>query len=83
MQDERVAPLGLDSFWEQADSEASSENPLERELGHRLDALMRYQQMIEDALANGRDEVAEMLQAQHDRQARLVQDLRAALRRRP
>lgn len=83
MQDDRGAPLGLDAFWEQADSEASNENPLERELGHRLDAMTRYQQMIDDAWANGRDEIAHALQAQHDRQARMVRDLRAALRRRP
>jgi hypothetical protein len=82
MQNERTVPPGLDLFWEEADAQASGEHPLERELTFRLDALERYRQMIVEAQASGRDEIVVALVHQHDRQARFVQDLRVALRRR-
>lgn len=81
MQHERAPSPGLDFFWEQADREASTEHPLERELVHRLDVLERYRGMIMDAQAGGRDEIVDALLTEHDRQARVVLELRDALRR--
>ena len=72
---------GLDFFWEQADAEGSDEHPLERELGHRLDAMERYRQMILDAQTSGRDDMADALIVQHEKQARVVRQLRHALHR--
>jgi hypothetical protein len=78
---EQPTPLGIDSFWIEADYDGSSEHPLERELGHRLDVLTRYHSMISDALATGRDDVVDALLVQHDRQAEMVRQLRMALDR--
>jgi hypothetical protein len=72
---------GLDTFWEQADSTASAQHPLERELDERVDALARYRDLIADAQANGREEAAEILTRQHDREVQAVERLRAALDR--
>jgi hypothetical protein len=83
MQDGKAPAAGLDTFWEQADSDGSCEHPLERELCYRLDAMARYQQLIDDALAGGRDEIVDALLCQHDRQARLIDQIRAALQNRP
>ena len=70
---------GLDLFWEQADRDASGQNPLERELDERVDALARYRELIVEAQANGRDEAAELLLRQHDREEQAVRRLRHAL----
>src|SRR5687767_5470235 len=78
---EREPALGLDFFWEQADSEDSADHPLERELCHRVDALERYLTMISEAQALGRDDMVDDLCAQHERQARLVREIQEALRR--
>lgn len=72
---------GVDTFWEQADSAASGQNPLERELGERIDALARYRRLISDAQANGRDDAVEILLRQHDREEKAVERLREALSR--
>jgi len=72
---------GLDFFWEQADAEASDEHPLERELCHRLDAMVRYRQMIIDAQTLGRDDMVDALLVQHEKQAHVVRQLRHALAR--
>jgi hypothetical protein len=72
---------GLDTFWEQADTTASGQHPLERELDERIDALARYRRLISDAQANGRDEAAEILLRQHDREEAAVEQLRQALER--
>jgi hypothetical protein len=77
---DNVPTPGIDIFWEQADADGSCEHPLERELCHRIEALERYRLMILDAEASGRDEMVDALLAQHHRQARLVSDLREALR---
>jgi hypothetical protein len=77
---ERTIP-GLDAFWMEADREGSSQHPLERELGHRLDALARYHQLIEAAEAEGRERVVEILLRQREREERIVRRLRRALRR--
>lgn len=73
---------GLDTFWEAADQDESGQDPLERELDERVDALTRYRRLLADAEANGRDDAAEILMRQHDREAAAVQRLRNALQRR-
>jgi hypothetical protein len=70
---------GLDTFWEQADLTDSGQDPLERELDERIDALVRYRRMISEAQANGREDAADILLRQHDREAEAVERLRAAL----
>jgi hypothetical protein len=70
---------GLDLFWEQADRTGSGQHPLERELDERNDALARYRRLIDEAQANGREEAAEILLRQYDREAQAVERLRVAL----
>lgn len=72
---------GLDHFWEQADEESSTQNPLERELAERLDALARYRDQILQAEANDRSADAEVLMRQHEREYQAVQRLWSAIRR--
>lgn len=72
---------GLDHFWEQADDESSGQNPLERELAERLDALARYRELILQMEASNRSADAEVLLRQHDREYHAVQRLWAAIRR--
>lgn len=72
---------GLDLFWEQADRIDSGQDPLERELDDRVDALARYRHLISDAQANAREEAVEILLKQHDREEDAVVQLRAALDR--
>lgn len=74
-------PAALESFWEQADQDASAEHPLERELAEREDALSRYRLLIEDAQSQGRDDLADILIGQQERQEVVVRGLRNALRR--
>lgn len=73
---------GVDTFWEAADADGSGQDPIERELDERLDALTRYRELIAEADANGREEVAEILIKQHDREQETVNRLRQALQRR-
>lgn len=77
--DFRGAP-GLGAFWEEADSDGSSQDPLERELCEHLDALARYGRLIADAQATGRDYAIEILLRQHGREEDQVRRIRAALR---
>lgn len=70
---------GLDTFWQQADQDSSGQDPLERELDERIDALARYRRLMAEAEANGRDEAAEILARQHDREEAAVQRLRKAI----
>jgi hypothetical protein len=70
---------GLDLFWEQADRTGSGQDPLERELDERVDALARYRRLISEAQANGREEAAEILLRQHDREEDAVERIRQAL----
>ncbi len=70
---------GLDLFWEQADRTDSDQDPLERELEERVDALTRYRRLISDAQANGREEATEILLTQHAREEQAVERLRQAL----
>lgn len=76
-----LVPSGLDAFWLEADQQASAEHPIERELVHRLDALARYGELIDGALAEGRDRAAELLLRQREREEAIVRRLRQALRR--
>ena len=80
MNDIRRPSPGLADFWIEADRESIPDHPLERELCHRLCAVERYLGMIAEAQALGRDEMAENLIAQHEREARLVRRLQVALR---
>lgn len=73
---------GLDTFWEEADRSDSPQDPLERELDERVDALSRYRRLIAEAEANGRDGAAEILLKQHDREELAVRRLREALGKR-
>lgn len=73
---------GLDTFWEAADQDGSGQDPLERELDERVDALTRYRRLIAEADANGREGAAEILMQQHDREEEAVERLREALRKR-
>jgi hypothetical protein len=70
---------GLDSFWEQAHRSGSGQDPLQRELDERIDALARYSRLIDEAEDNGRDEAAEILVRQYDREEQIVERLRQAL----
>lgn len=79
---ERRPGHGLDLFWEQADIEDSDEEPLARELCHRLDALARYRTMIQDAEAMGRDSMADALRIQLDIEAEVARDIQRVLRER-
>ncbi len=79
--DKRRNP-GLDLFWEQADRQGSNQDPLERELDERVDALARYRRLIAEAQANGRDDAASILLRQHEREEAAVQRLRQELGRR-
>ena len=81
MNRELYSTSGLDSFWEDADYNESSEHPLERELGDRLDALARYQRLIGEAQDNGRDDAAEFLLGQHAREEEEVRRIAQAVQR--
>jgi len=74
---------GLDSFWEEADREGSSEHPLARELGFHLDALARYRRLADEAEADGRDQAAALLLDHCRREEEVIRALEAALRRLP
>lgn len=73
---------GVDQFWQQADRKGSGQDPLERELDERIDALARYRRLIADADTNGRDEAAAILMRQHDREEESIERLREAIRSR-
>lgn len=70
---------GVDLFWEQADRTGSGQNPIQRELDERVDALARYRRLISEAEANGREEAAEILLRQYDREEQAVERLRSVL----
>jgi hypothetical protein len=78
----RAPGHGLDLFWEQADIDGSDEEPLVRELRHRLDAIARYGRMIADVEAMGRESMADTLRERCAEEEALAHDLRRALRER-
>ena len=71
--------FGLDSFWETCDHEALSDNPLERELCFRSDALRRYSQQIEAAEELGDDEAVAVLSRHFEDTLQVMRLLRDAL----
>ena len=77
--DNKPATVGLDTFWETCDRDAVEENPLERELSFRLDALKRYQSQIEVAEAIGDDEAVNVLSRYYDETATLTRRIREAI----
>ncbi|MEJ2501763.1 MAG: hypothetical protein P8177_00360 [Gemmatimonadota bacterium] len=79
---ERRARPGVDLFWQEADRSESGQDPLERELEVRIDALARYRRLIAEAESGGRDEAAGILMRQHDREEASVTRLREAIRAR-
>jgi hypothetical protein len=81
MQDNRTPPTGLDAFWLDADANECADNPLERELCYRLEAVERFGRMIAEAEEVGRDEVIAALLAQQSHQSKLAQELQQALKR--
>ena len=81
MRDGEAPLVGLDSFWIEADVEECGDHPLERELCYRIDSVARYRRMIDDADAEGRDEMVDSLLSQHERAVKLVRELQEALRK--
>src|SRR5690606_21180228 len=77
----RPATPGLDAFWLEADQQASAQDPIERELGHRVDTPARDPVVSEAAVAEGRDRAVEILLRQPEREEALVRRLRSAVRR--
>lgn len=73
---------GLDLFWEEADREAAADHPLERELAYRLDALVRCEQLMDQAAAAASDSAMAQLECLHRRQREIVDALARALKRR-
>lgn len=71
----------LDRFWQQVDDAGSGQDPLERELAERLDAVARYRELILEMEAGTRGQDAEVLLRQHDREYQAVQRLWSAIRR--
>ena len=74
------AQPGVDQFWQEADRSGSGQDPLERELEERVDALARYRRLIAEAESGGRDEAAAILMRQHDREEASIARLREAIR---
>lgn len=72
---------GIEFFWEEADLDGLDEHPLERELQHRLDAVIRYQQLIIEAEAAEHTGAIDHLVRQHEREERAVARIRSALER--
>src|SRR5688572_25239532 len=71
--------FGLDTFWETCDHESLNDNPLERELCFRSDALRRYSQQIEAAEELGDDEAVAVLSSHYEDTRLVISRLRDAL----
>ena len=71
--------FGLDAFWETCDREGMSDNPLERELCFRSDALRRYTAQIEAAEELGDDEAVALLSRHYEDTRVHIQRLREAI----
>lgn len=63
--------FGLDAFWESCDRDSVGDNPLERELAFRSDALQRYRAQIEAAEELGDDEAVAVL-SRHFENTRVI-----------
>jgi hypothetical protein len=75
----RLNTFGLDAFWESCDRDDIAENPLERELCFRTDALARYRDQITAAEEMGDDEAVALLSRHYDETRRTIQRLREAI----
>ncbi len=71
--------FGLDSFWESCDREGISDDPLERELIFRSDALARYRQQILEAEEMGDDDAVALLSRHYDETRRAIHRIRDAI----
>jgi hypothetical protein len=71
--------FGLDAFWETCDRDGLAENPLERELCFRSDALRRYTAQIEAAEELGDDEAVAVLSRHYEDTRLHIQRLRDAI----
>lgn len=71
--------FGLDAFWESCDRDNVGDDPLERELCFRTDALERYRVQIEAAEELGDDEAVALLSRHFDETRRTIQRLREAI----
>ncbi len=72
--DRNRTTFGLDAFWESCDRDGVGDDPLERELCFRSDALVRYRAQIQAAEELGDDNAVEVL-------SRHFEDTRKAIRR--
>jgi hypothetical protein len=75
----RRPTFGIETFWESCDRDGVADNPLERELAFRLDALERYRVQIEVADELGDDEAVDVLSRYYDSTSILIGRLRSAL----
>ena len=71
--------FGLDTFWESCDHDAVGDNPLERELCFRSDALVRYRAQILAAEEIGDDDALAVLSRHYDETREMIQRLRDAI----
>jgi hypothetical protein len=71
--------FGLDAFWESCDRDDIGDDPLERELCFRSDALVRYREQIQAAEELGDDEAVEVLSRHFDETRRAIRRLRDAI----
>jgi hypothetical protein len=71
--------FGLDSFWESCDHEAVGDDPLERELCFRSDALVRYRAQIMAAEEIGDDDALAILSRHYDDTREVIRRLREAI----
>ena len=71
--------FGLDSFWESCDQEAVGDDPLERELCFRSDALVRYRAQIMAAEEIGDDDARAILSRHYDDTREVIRRLREAI----
>jgi hypothetical protein len=71
--------FGLDSFWESCDRDGVGDNPLERELCFRSDAMVRLCAQIQAAEELGDDEAVEVLSRHYDETRKAIRLLRDAI----
>ena len=71
--------FGLDAFWETCDRDNVGDDPLERELCFRTDALTLYRAQIEAAEEMGDDEAVALLSRHYEEPRRTIQKLHEAI----
>jgi hypothetical protein len=71
--------FGLDAFWESCDRDNVGDDPLERELCFRTDALARYRAQIEAAEEMGDDDAVALLSRHFDETRRTIDRLQKAI----